>query len=329
MRVLITGATGFIGSRLCVIARESGWDVVAAGQVNNPIEQQRQLALQGAGVTTHVGSVLDANFAEAVTRDCDGVIHLAAAQHEMNVPDEHFRQVNVQGTRTLIDAAVANDVRRFVYGSTIGVYGSASSGRIDEQSPPAPDNIYGQTKLEAERLVTAQADRIEPVVIRISETYGPGDFRLLKLFRAIKRGRFLMIGAGMNKHQVVFVDDLSRGLMLGLTQPGAAGETIVLAGQEDLTTREMVSHVAQSVGRSPPGFRLPLWPFVPTAFAMEMTLRPLGIQPPLHRRRLDFFRKSFLFSTEKSRECLGFMPATRFAEGARLTAAWYAGQGLL
>ena len=329
MRVLITGATGFIGSRLSVIARESGWDVVAAGQVNNPIEQQRQIALQEAGVTIHVGSVQDPDFADSVTRQCDGVIHLAAAQHEMNVPDEHFRQVNVHGTRTLIDAAVANHVQRFVYGSTIGVYGSASSGRLDEQSSPRPENIYGQTKLEAERLVAAQAHRIEPVVIRISETYGPGDFRLLKLFRAIKRGQFLMIGPGTNKHQVVFVDDLSRGLMLGLTQPGAAGETIVLAGQEDLTTREMVAHVARSVGRAPPRFRLPLWPFVPTAFAMEMALRPLGIQPPLHRRRLDFFRKSFLFSTDKASKCLGFAPSTRFAEGARSTAAWYAEQGLL
>jgi nucleoside-diphosphate-sugar epimerase len=247
----------------------------------------------------------------------------------MNVPDEHFRNVNVEGTRALLDAAVANGVRRFAYGSTIGVYGFASEGRLDEDSPMRPQNIYGCTKLEAEQLVRTYAGRIEPVVLRISETYGPGDFRLLKLFRAIKRGRFMMIGPGANQHQVIYVDDLSHGLLLGVTHPAAIGETYVLAGQDVMTTKEMVTKVAAALDLPPPRLRLPLWPFIPAALLLEMTLRPLGIQPPLHRRRLDFFRKSFLFSTEKATKQLGFVPAIGFAEGSRSTARWYSEQGML
>lgn len=329
MKVLITGATGFIGARLSVLAREAGHDVVATGAINNPVEVKRGETLAQAGVKVVTGSLLEGDFARTLAQGCDGIIHLAAAQHEANVPDEHFRRVNVDGTRTLIDAAVAAGVRRFVYGSTIGIYGAATDGRLDEESPPSPMNIYGRTKLEAEQLMRTYRGRIEPAILRISETYGPGDFRLLKLFRAIKKGRFMLIGSGENKHQVVHVDDLSRGLLLGLTHPAAVNETYVLAGREDLTTRQMVEQVAAAVGRSPPRIKVPLWPFLAAAVVMESTLKPLGIQPPLHRRRLDFFRKSFLFSTDKAAKRLGFAPSIRFAEGARATARWYEEQRYL
>lgn len=329
MKILISGATGFIGSRLSLLARQDGHEVVATGRRNNAVETSRSEALERAGVHLIEGSLVDAQFARRVTEGCHGIIHLAAAQHESNVPDEYFRQVNVDGTSTLLDAAVSQGVRRFVYGSTIGVYGSAAEGKLDEASPPHPVNVYGRTKLEAESVVRGYSDRLEQSIIRISETYGPGDFRLLKLFKAIKRGRFAVVGAGDNLHQVIHVDDLSRGLLLGLTHPAAVGETFVLAGQEVMSTREMVARVAAAVDRPAPGLRVPLWPFLAAAVVMEKTLPPLGIEPPLHRRRLDFFRKSFLFSVDKARDRLGFAPQIGFADGARATAGWYAEQRLL
>jgi nucleoside-diphosphate-sugar epimerase len=329
MKVLVTGATGFIGSRLARMAREAGHEVVATGQLNNDVERQRSEALARDGVQVTTGSLLDAAFVASLVQGCNTVIHLAAAQHEANVPDEHFRHVNVDATRTLIEAAIAAGASRFVYGSTIGIYGSASEGRLDEESPPRPENIYGTTKLEAERMVGTYARSIEVVVIRISETYGPGDFRLLKLFKAIHRGRFMLIGPCLNQRQVIHVDDLSRGLLLGATHPDAVGETFVLAGREVMTTRGMVRDVAAALGRPTPRLRLPLWPFSLAAVVLETTLRPLGIQPPLHRRRLDFFRKSFLFSTAKAEQRLGFVPAVTFTDGARQTARWYDDQGLI
>lgn len=329
MKVLITGATGFIGSRLCLLARQDGHEVVATGQRNNPVEVSRGQALERAGVSIMEGSLLDVQFARRVTEGCQGVIHLAAAQHESNVPDEYFRQVNVDGTRTLLEAAVAQGVRRLVYGSTIGVYGSAAGGRLDETSPTQPVNIYGKTKLEAESVVRGYSKRLEQSIIRISETYGPGDFRLLKLFKAIKRGRFAIVGRGDNLHQVIHVDDLSRGLLLGLTHPAAVDETFVLAGPEVLSTREMVARVASAVDHRPPKVRIPMWPFLMAAIVMEKTLPLLAIEPPLHQRRLDFFRKSFVFATDKARDRLGFSPQVDLAAGARETAEWYAEQRLL
>ncbi len=329
MKILVTGASGFIGCRLAQILVDQGHQVIATGRSANEVETARVTRLTAAGIRVHEGTLLDAGFADTLVAGCEAIIHLAAAQHEGNVPDAYFREVNVEGTRVLITAAVKAKVRRFVYGSTIGIYGSARDGELDENSPPRPENIYGVTKYEAEEVVRQHAQRIEICIARISETFGPGDFRLLKLFKAIDRGAFLMLGSGENVRQVIFVDDLARGLLLAAQHPAAVNETFVFAGNEVMSTRTMVAKVAVAVGRKPSNLRIPIWPFRAAAAVFEATLRPLGIQPPLTQRRLDFFTKSFLFSTAKYQRLLGFAPQTSFSNGAAVTAQWYRDNGLL
>ena len=173
-------------------------------------------------------------------------------------------------------------------------------GLVDETTPPAPENIYGVTKLEAERLVLAEAANMSVAIVRISEVYGPGDRRLLKLFKAIQSKRFFHLGHGDNLHHPIFVDDLVRGLLLMAAHPAAAGEVFILPGKDVVTTNDMVAAVAAAVKAPPPSLRLPLWPFLAAARILETTLRPLGIQPPLHRRRMDFFRKSFRLDGSKA-----------------------------
>jgi nucleoside-diphosphate-sugar epimerase len=329
MRIVVTGATGFIGCQLARILAGLGHDLVATGRAASAVESARLERLEEAGVRVKVGSLLDPGFAGALTKACEIVIHLAAAQHEGNVPDSYFRDINVTGTRLLLEAAIGAGARRFVYGSTIGVYGAASGQELTELSATRPENIYAVTKLEAEQLVGAHSSQIETCIGRISETYGPGDFRLLKLFRAIDRGRFVMLGSGENVRQVIYVDDLAAGLLLAAQHPGAVGQTFVFAGTEVMTTNSMVAQIAAALQRRPPRIHVPVWPFRAAAAILESTLRPLGIQPPLTQRRLDFFTKSFLFSTAKYREVLGFVPRVSFAEGAAATADWYRKQGYL
>jgi nucleoside-diphosphate-sugar epimerase len=329
MRILITGGSGFIGSRLALAARRQDHSIVVAGQTNSEPERARVAELSNAGVAIEQGPLQDPGYARRIVAGCDAVIHLAAAQHEANVPDEYFFDVNVKGTETLLDACRDAAVRRFVYGSTIGIYGESQGRVLDESTPPHPLNVYGRSKLRAEQAVNAYRGVPEISVVRISETYGPGDFRLLKLFRALDRGRFLVIGAGSNRRQMIHVEDLARGLLLAAAAPAAVGQTFVMAGAEVMTTREMVGHVAAALGRRAPRVRAPMWPFLAAAILFEHTLSPLGIQPPLHRRRLDFFRKSFVFSTAKAQRVLEFSPTISFGRGAAETAAWYRGQGLL
>ena len=329
MKVFITGGTGFIGSRLAIASREKGHQVELLGQTNTQAEQENHQLLETFGIKTTLGSVLERDKLDELARGCDVVFHLAAAQHEANVPDEHFYNVNVEGTRNMLEASAQGGVKRFVHGSTIGVYGSAMEGEIDETTTLRPNNIYGVTKREGEQLALSYNEKLPVSVVRISETYGPGDRRLLKLFKAIQKNVFFVIGKGDNKHQLIYVDDLIDGMYLAATDPKAVGEVFVLAGKEVLTTRQMVDTVAECLGTHIPRIHAPMLPFLTAAVLLEKTLGPLGIQPPLHRRRLDFFRKSFFFSQEKATRVLGFSPRIDFRQGVAQTAAWYKENGLM
>lgn len=328
MNILITGGTGFIGSRLSLICKEKGFNVKVFGQENSETEKQNSEFLKSKGIEVILASVTEI---EKIIESCSGVdviIHLAAAQHEMNIPDERFIEVNVNGTRNLIEAAVRNGVKRFVYGSTIGVYGELA-GVIDEDSPCKPVNIYGKTKLEAENLISTYSNKIETVIIRIPETYGPGDRRLLKLFKGIKKNVFFIIGSGKNLHHPIFINDLTEGLISASLKDEAAGQTLLLAGNKAITTNEMVLAITESFGKKIPWLKVPLFPMMFAATIFELIFRPLGIQPPLHRRRMDFFVKSYSFSTKKAQEQIGFSPEYDFSKGVKITKIWYEETNLL
>jgi len=287
----------------------------------------RELAT--AGIKVELGDLREPEFVARLMAGRNAVIHLAAAQHEGHMSDEHFRSVNVTATRLLLEASRAAGVRRFVYGSTMGIHGSSEKGAIHEDSEPQALNIYTQTKLAAEAVVREFSRAFETAIVRIAETYGPGDLRLLKLFKAIDRGRFVMIGTGDNLRQPIYIDDLIRGLLAALEQPAAVGEAILLAGNELMTTKQMVAHIATALERPSPGLHIPMWPVLVAANVSHAVLRPLGIRSPLQPRSLDFFRKSFEFSTTKAKVLLQVEPATRFVDGARATLAWYRAQGYM
>jgi dihydroflavonol-4-reductase len=328
-RIFLTGGTGFIGSQLALHAVRAGYEVTVASPVNNEAEKFRCNLLERGGIRIVEAALEDTPRIRDALGGHDVVIHLAAAQHEAEAPESHFHKVNVEGTRSLLTLASEEGVQRFVHGSTIGVYGDARRGVLDELSPISPDNPYGRTKAEAETVVREFASRIETAIVRISETYGPADLRLLKLFRAIKRGRYVTLGTGLNERQLIYVDDLCRALLAAAYAPAAAGQTMILAGSERLTTDDMVASISTALGRPPHARHVPLWPFNVAARMCETVLPPLGIKPPLHSRRLDFFRKSFRFSTDRATRLLGFSPQVSFAVGSQLTAEWYRNVGFL
>ncbi|HXV35579.1 MAG TPA: NAD-dependent epimerase/dehydratase family protein, partial [Myxococcota bacterium] len=328
MQLLITGGTGFIGSRLALRCVREGFAVRAVGRRNNPAEAATAEALVRAGVDFRDVSVADAEALAAAMAGVDVVFHLAAAQHEANVPDSHFEAVNVTGTRNALAAAERAGVKRFVHGSTIGVFGGAARRLIHDDSPLEPENIYGSTKLAAERVVAEFGSRLPAVVVRISETYGPGDRRLLKLFKAASKGMLVQVGAGKNLHHPIYIDDLLDGLLAAAKLDSAVGATFVLAGPTPVTSREMLKAVAAASGGARI-VRIPMLPLLALAWLLETALRPFGVQPPLHRRRMDFFRKSFHFSGLEARKRIGFEPRVDLESGMHATAQWYRDEGLL
>jgi len=329
MKICITGATGFIGSRMALYFIEQGHEVVILALINNEHEKANSAMLASKGVKVVIGDVSQIEKVKESLNGVDWVFHLAAAQHEAGVPDEYFRRINVDGTKAMLEASLEMGVKRFIYGSTIGVYGYAMDGELDEESRLEPANIYGVTKLEAERLVLSYQDKMPVTAIRISETYGPGDRRLLKLFKGIRKNRFFIIGDGENIHQLIYVDDLIRGMEKAASSEEAIGEVFVLAGAEKLSTTDMCRAVGSALNKNRSLPKFPMWPFTILAIIMEKVFPLIGKEPPLHRRRLDFFAKSFYFKNNKAISKLDFSPQTSFERGAELTAQWYQSEELV
>lgn len=329
MQVLITGGTGFIGSRLALRYLEKGDSVRVLGQTNTDAEVSNKNQIEKKGAEVLLATVTERDKVAEAMQGVDVVYHLAAAQHETNVPDEHFYEVNVAGTRNVLDAAVDAKVKRFLHGSTIGVYGSAIDGTLDDNSPVNPDNIYGVTKLEGEKLALSYSDRLPVSAIRISEAYGPGDRRMLRLFKAVSKKRFFMIGKGENLHHPIFIDDLIDGMILATSIEDAIGRVFVLPGKEVVTTNKMVGTIAESLSKKLPPLRAPLLPFMVAANVAVNTFGRLGMKPPIHPRRMDFFRKSFVFGEGAANKVLGFSPKHDFKDGVKKTTQWYTEMGYL
>jgi len=302
MRLLVTGATGFIGSQLVRAARDHGHDVVATGLLNTAIEQQRADRLADEGIAIVDGSLRVPAFARRLVQGCEAVVHLAAARRAAGIPDSYFFDVNVEGTQLLLESCVRASVRRFVYGSSIAVYGSAGESALTEDTPIAPDDAHGESKAAAEKVARSFSDRLEISIARIGEAYGPEDLRLLKSFEAARRGLLPILGAPRNLHQPIHVRDLAQALLLAVEHPAAKGETFVLAGASPITSRDMLRTIEQIMG-------------IPTR-SLRLTLF-----------RMDFLRKSLSFRTDKARALLGFEPAIPFDAGVRDTFAWYCNAG--
>ena len=330
MRVLVTGATGFTGGHLAATLADRGDEVRA---LVRPRSRARFDAspLPAKGVVAVDGDLTDAAALKQAAAGVDVVYHIAATYREAGQPDSAYRAINVEGTKNVLEAAQSGGARRVVHCSTGGVHGHIANPPANEDAPFNPGDVYQETKLEAEQMARAFGDRtgFDVVVARPIGIYGPGDTRFLKMFRGLARGKFPMIGDGKPFYHLTFIDDLVEGFRLCGTVPAAKGRTYILAGPRFTTLDELVQLVAKELKVDPPKTHWPVWPFWTAGLLCEMVCVPLRIEPPIFRRRVDFYTKSRAFDTTRARTELGFTPKVDLEEGIKRTADWYRKEGLL
>jgi len=325
MRVLVTGATGFTGGHLARALAARG-DTVRA-LVRDPGRAGAALP----GIELMAGDLTDdASLARAV-EGVATVYHIAALYRAAGLDDGVYRAVNATAVGTLIARAGAAGVRRVVHCSTVGVHGDIAHPPADEEAPLRPGDVYQATKLEGERIAREAAARagVELVIVRPTGIYGPGDRRLLKLFRGVARRRFVVLGRGDIWYHLTFIDDLVDGFRLCGTVPAAAGRTYILSGPEVTTLNELVQITADVAGVAPLPLHLPVWPFWLAGAACEAICKPFGIEPPIYRRRVDFFTKSRAFDSTRAKTELGYAPTVGLREGIGRTLAAYRQAGWL
>lgn len=326
MRVLVTGASGFTGGHLAQTFAGRGYAVRAL------VRQKAQAdELARSGIEPILGALEDRAALARAARDINVVYHMAAVYRQAGIPASTYRAVNATAVGDLIEASAGAGVQRLVHCSTVGVHGDIERPPANEDAPVRPGDIYQRTKVEGEELARDAARRTGlPVTIaRPSGIYGPGDRRLLKLFRGIARRRFVVLGSGNIFYHLTYIDDLVNGLRLCGEVPAAANRTYILAGGEVTTLNELMTLIAGEAHVEPPTLKLPVWPFWLAGAVCEAVCVPLGIEPPLYRRRVDFFTKSRAFDITRARQELGYAPQIGLREGIQKTLAWYRERGWL
>ncbi len=328
MNVLVTGATGFTGGHLAHALRRRGHAVRA---LVRPRSRSKATTLEHAGIAIAEGDLLDEDSVRRATEGIDVVYHIAATYREAGQPPSAYIAINIDGTRHVVEAARAAGVKRVVHCSTAGVHGHVERPPANEDAPLAPGDQYQRTKLEAEQLARDFGLRhnLDVVVARPVGIYGPEDMRFLKMFRGIARGYFPMLGPGKVFYHVTYVDDVVEGLRLCGETAAAAGRTYLFAGPKYTTLKDLVATIARELHTSPPRLRLPVWPVWLAGALCEGVCVPLRIEPPIYRRRVDFYRKSRAFDTTRARQELKWTPAVELEMGIRRTIAWYRERELL
>jgi dihydroflavonol-4-reductase len=324
-RVLVTGATGFTGGALAKKLIERGDQVVALVR-----KSANTKALETLGVELVYGDITDADAVQRAAEGSEIIYHIAAVYRTAGHPDSYYEAVNIQGVQHVIDAALKHKVGRTVHCSTIGVHGDIEEIPSNEESPFNPGDIYQRTKLAGEQLFAeAMANGLPGSIFRPGAIYGPGDLRLLKMFKQVKRGFFPLFGGGKNLYHLSYIDDLTDGIILCGEHPNAVGERFILCSNEYDTLKALTATIARQLNVKEPNLSLPVAPLMLAAKVCEALCKPLGIDPPLHTRRVEFFVKSRAFDNSKARQLLGYEPKIGTEEGVKRTIAWYEDNDLL
>ncbi len=321
MQVFVTGATGFIGTHFIERALAAGHTITGLYRSHGVRNEARLDFLRQRGTRLARGDILDVDTLSGPMEGAQCVCHFAAAFREPGEDPNFFHRINVEGTANVARVAAEAGVKRFVHCSTAGIYGQRVDGIIDERTPIRPWNNYERSKFEGEEAVreAAQSAGMDYVILRPTAVYGPRDERLLKLFRAVAKGRFPLFGRGEGRRHMIYVTDLAEAFLRACTVPLAANQALIVAGPHAVPLRDLLHAVAQAANRRRFGPRLPLEPMLMLAAVVEDLCLKINVKPPLYRRRMDFYLNDAAFDCARAQAVLGWRPKVELAEGLAAT----------
>jgi len=329
--VLVIGGTGFIGSHVVERLGAGGVSVRAAS-----ISGRWRWGTAPEGIECASLDLRDPAERDRLARLVRGsstIVNLAGVLYRPGISEESLRELHVGAVRHLLAAArsAARDgTVRVVHVSTTGVLGPTGPEPQDETAEPHPTTPYEATKLEGEREALAgRGDGVEVVVVRPGLVYGPRDLHLLALYRSIDRGLFRPVAGGRARWQPIHVRDLSRGIAAAIDQDDIDGEVFHLAGTEVVELADLSGRIASLLGTR---IRRPGLSFgiaMAAGAALELGLRPFGIEPPLSRARVRTLTEDRVYRIDRARRKLGFEPETRLDDGLAETVGWYREHGYL
>ncbi|HEX9097358.1 MAG TPA: NAD-dependent epimerase/dehydratase family protein [Candidatus Dormibacteraeota bacterium] len=322
MRILVTGATGFLAGHLIPALQQRGHTVRAL-----VVPSADASGLEARGVSAFRGDVREPDSLTAAMRDADAVFHLAAAIGTWR-PLEEYQAVNVTGTKNVCRAALVAGVTRLVHVSTTSVYEHGLREPVKEDSPlrPLPDP-YALTKAAGDKLVQRMiAEQGLPAcIVRTSTIFGPGDrLNFGRIADRLLAQKAIVIGSGRNTVPFVYVADVVQGLLLALERKQAVGQIYNIDDDNCPTQKELLKEIAEQVGARPPRIHVPRSLLYSAAYVAErVAALTHSSQPLVTRHGVALYGTNNRYSIDKARKELGYKPQVPLREGIRLTAAWY------
>src|SRR5437016_12233173 len=299
MTILVTGATGFLGSALVT-------ELVKQGQpIRILARDERKARAQFVDAVTIIrGEITDEAQVQQAVDGATTIYHFAGRLYHPSTPAQLYYRTHVEGTRILLDACQGqSQLQRIVHCSTTGVHGVSGKTPAAEDAPFAPTNPYEATKLEGELLaLKAYREQGLPAsVVRPGLVYGPGDLHLLGFFASIKKGLFRVIDGGQALLHPIYIDDLITAFLLCAERPAAAGRSYNIAGEQPVTIRELATAIAHAMGKELPGGSIPLWLANLAADIFTMLPGFQGERAPLTRSRVTFLTRSRVYDNSRAK----------------------------
>jgi len=328
-KVLVTGATGLIGSRLVETLAAKGYHVKSLVRKSSVSSNLRRL-----GIELAYGDITNKESVEEAVENVDTVYHLAAIRGERLLPKEEYWEVNVKGTENILEASCKKGIKKFVYCSTEGVLGWFTHPPADESWPYQPVGIYHQSKAEAEKLVKKYSyeKQLPATIVRPVIAYGPTEKgTIFKIASMINKGIFVILGHGNFSLHIVYIDNLTQGLRLAGEKKSSVGQTYFIADETPIVFSGLVQIIAETLNVQTTKIHIPVWSAKLAGMMVENLYRillrlnvgELGDDPILTPMKVDILSKERFYDISKAKKELGYKPIMDTEEAIRSTVKWY------
>jgi nucleoside-diphosphate-sugar epimerase len=330
MRALVTGGTGFIGSHLVERLVKEGWkvNVLVRKSPSNLNPEPRNNArdlLRKLKVDIFYGDLLDEDSLEKAMKDVRVVFHLAAIARPMAIPDRLYLNVNEKGTKNLMEVCKKKSLKKIIVMSSVSAVGPSRDGNpVDEKTKCRPIDKYGESKLAAEKVVMDYFKKYElPIVIlRPPMVFGPRDFEMLKLFKAVSKRFFPIKGSKNGLTEFLYVENLVEACILAVD--GKIGEIYHVTNGRSYTIDDIINAIAKAENVKMRNIKFPGWSFILVGYVMEFLGKLFRFHPPFKHDTIKWMTTKFWYSNpNKIKRELKYVPKFSLEDGARKTFEYY------
>lgn len=322
-RLLVTGASGFLGSHICEEAHDEGYEVHALTRPQSSTEW-----LKYDWLHIHKAELFDKQILSSILCNVDFVIHNAGVLATTSRNERDSRITNVGLTSLLAEESIKAGIKRFVYVSSLAAGGPGKGPEArTEEDPSRPVSHYGRSKLEAERMLASLSGRLHSISLRYSMIYGPRDLNILGFFKAASGKKVPLMGFKPIFSSMIFVKDAARAAISALSADVESGSVYQITDGKCYTLDDIYDGIEQALGkqvRVVKRVRVPFWLVTLAAWWNHDVAKVRGISPD----QVKQFKALYWFaSPEKAIKELGWKPLVNFDDGIRLTVDWYRERG--